>query len=644
MKCRALIGSRQRHTFTQPNHTDIKGIAMVQSILFFIICSLGYGYFTVGNFNFTSLQSLSINFGVGLGAFIVLGVILNALGIPLDWRIFLCLALILPIIRRFLMKQKLISIQKTGGDTPFLLAHYKSVLLLLIVFSQFAIYCYGAFQYPFLEDDDSWAHAAGIKYIAIEKNLNVAPGNFQYLNPYPPGYDLLFGILHQTSPSLYWTLKFFNALIISLSFLFFYYFVKVFSRDDLRALTTTFFLATIPCYLSHFIWAPALAMTLFFPAFYFLRKVPQDRNYIFPGAVVIAAIFLTQPTHSIKFVILTIIWGVLVLGFHKRLSRNLVLTAILATFLASIWWLPVIHNLWKENSCILLKAGSQREQRIYQTADIIPKMFNASSGTATHPYRWKDFLFPLRPNYINNPIGIGPALLFLAALGIYYVFVHWKRRDKDGHIYSLTALGWLVFTFLGVNSMTFHLPVGLFAFRFWMLLAIPIALFAAEGFLESLSRIKNERFHLMATAAFLFGVLFWSAYPKYFVNTTFWDWGSYWTSTVELKGYVLLREKLTPNTKVFSFSSNHLVIGHDMRADYWTKTYQDSFAKAFELNAAELHQRLKNLGFEYIIVGARERETYGSEVLDNKIQSLSQSSLFQAKFHVKDGAIIFKVM
>ena len=58
---------------------------------------------------------------------------------------------------------------------------------------------------------------AGVEYFSIEKNaFNENAESIRYMNPYPPAYDILFGILHQTNDSVYWTLKFFNALIISL--------------------------------------------------------------------------------------------------------------------------------------------------------------------------------------------------------------------------------------------------------------------------------------------------------------------------------------------------------------------------------------------------------------------------------------------
>ena len=102
-----------------------------------------------------------------------------------------------------------------------------SIFAMLIVFLvNFYIYGSGAFNYPYLEDDDSWAHAIGVKYFSIEKNaFGEGAEHIRYMNPYPPAYDILLGILHQTNDSVHWTMKFFNALIVSLSTIFFYFFV-----------------------------------------------------------------------------------------------------------------------------------------------------------------------------------------------------------------------------------------------------------------------------------------------------------------------------------------------------------------------------------------------------------------------------------
>ena len=87
--------------------------------------------------------------------------------------------------------------------------------MLVIFAANFYIYASGAFKYPYLEDDDSWAHTFGAKYVSMGNNVFEKDiEKLRYINPYPPSYDIWMGILHQTNDSMYWTLKFFNAFII----------------------------------------------------------------------------------------------------------------------------------------------------------------------------------------------------------------------------------------------------------------------------------------------------------------------------------------------------------------------------------------------------------------------------------------------
>ena len=189
--------------------------------------------------------------GIGLGVFVTLGVIINALGIPVDWRVFLVLASIAPMV--VLIKQKgrfafpKVKISKES---------IRLIAVLVLVLVSFFMYHKGSFSYPYLEDDDPWGHASSAKYVAVEKTLFVPEGKerlFQYLDPYPPGYSLVMGVLHQVSASISWTLKFFNTVIIVLGIAFFYFFARSFLNNANKALFATFVLFAIPSYLSHFI-------------------------------------------------------------------------------------------------------------------------------------------------------------------------------------------------------------------------------------------------------------------------------------------------------------------------------------------------------------------------------------------------------
>ena len=94
----------------------------------------------------------------------------------------------------------------------------------------------------------------------------------------------------------------------------------------------------------------------------------------------------------------------------------------------------------------------------------------------------------------------------------------------------------------------------------------------------------NDLRRSLALTISLFVIVCTSGIPKFSHNTSLWPWGVYWHSNDEIKGYVWLRKNLPANTKVFSFTDNLLVIGHDMRADYWSETYKSNFKNVMDAN------------------------------------------------------------
>jgi hypothetical protein len=608
----------------------------VVNIGLFLTYLYGLGYSATRFITNCSLETYVLRLGVGLGVFPVVLVGLHFFHVPLHWMILLILACCLPIFDLIVLKRKP---SYVPSQSRWWIQGVLAVVFAVMVFC----YCGGAFQYPWLEDDDPWTHAAGIKYIAIEHNIRVPSGMFYYLNPYPPAYGLLFGILHQTHPSLYWTLKFFNGFVISLGFLFFYLFAKELTRSDIKAALATVFLSAIPCYLSHFIWSHALIVTLFFPAFYcLLRLRKNDPRFIAPSALVIAGIFLTQPTQSLKFCIMAVLlWGAAWIT-EKKFHRSIVTVAALSGLLALMWWGPVIKDVLSGHSSLLARDDEKVSGTRLNTGETAKGLFHPAGGTATRKYTFHDYFFVSEHNLINNPVGVGPTLCFLTVLGL-LCHIHLIRAgDKDDRFYALTTLAWWVFTFLGMNSMTFDLPVGLFAFRFWMLFAIPTVLLSAEAMCRLVNGLEKPFIRKVVPFLLIASVVFTSGYAKFRVNRGLWPFGVYWNSLEELKGYLALRERFPPNTRVFAFSDNLLVIGHDMRADYWREDYRRAFAQAMRLDTRELNARLKRHGFEYLILSEREVHRWGWEFVNRRLKSLRESPYFTFVAGSK-GAWIFQV-
>src|SRR3989344_9533926 len=158
-------------------------MSIITVLLFFVYC-YGLG-FTVSSFvknseNFLERNLMRLGFGISLLPFLAL--VLNIIKIPADWRIILALSLAYPLYYLFRNYNKLnFSFKLTKTNL--------SIFAMLIIFSiNFYIYGTGAFNYPYLEDDDSWGHASGVKFYSMEKNAfsDTAAKEISYINPYPP--------------------------------------------------------------------------------------------------------------------------------------------------------------------------------------------------------------------------------------------------------------------------------------------------------------------------------------------------------------------------------------------------------------------------------------------------------------------------
>lgn len=303
--------------------------------------------------------------GIGIAAFLVVGVLLNLFRITLDWRLFLALALLGPIIYG-------IKVRKLPSfSAQSLLVKENLYLLLALVLFSFSLYMYasGAFSYPYLENDDPWHHAQSVTYVAQEKTL-FAPADykFKYLDPYPPGYALFMGILAQTNDSLSWTLKFGNALILALGSLFFYSFAKEFTGNRQQALFSTFVLVSLPSFFTHFIWAHTLVVVLVFPALYCLEKIKDDSKWAYPAAISIAGILLTQSSTGFVIAVMLILYLIVRSIYQKSLQKE-VLAAEIGGFLISLlWWYDkAISGLVKHSSKVL---ASPKYQEIAQEASL----------------------------------------------------------------------------------------------------------------------------------------------------------------------------------------------------------------------------------------------------------------------------------
>ncbi len=632
----------------------------IASIVLFFLYFWGFGFGLLKALKAKEapsfLERQIMRAGIGAGALILTAMILNIVNVPLDWKVFLALALLAPVI--YLSR----SFKHLKAPKPSLRKSDIAAIAVILIFAgSLYMYASGALSYPWLEDDDPWSHASGIKYVSVEKTLDQSPyRGFQYMNPYPPAYDFLIGLMHQTESSLSWTMKFFNALIVSLSLLFFYFFAKEFTRSSGKALFATAVLAAVPAYQSHFIWAPALAMMLFPVALYSLEMIKHDKKWKFIAAVAIGAMLVSHPTHSLTLFSMIAIYIIVKIIAEKDVKTYLA-AGICGVAASLSWWGVTWKSFFRAN---IVPSTQSIGQPVAESAGLlakilgnIPKVFNKWSGTASRPYHLQDFFVASSNNMINNPIGFGIVACILTIIGLFFAVLRIAKLAKGSRFvnrenaYLIITLLWLVLTFVIVNNLTFNLPLGFYAFRTWMILAVPVAIIAAEGLwglFAVLSSLKLEKtataFAKIAVVSLVVGGLwFTSAEQKYELNTRQWYYsGAFWTSPDEMQAYVWMKT-LPADTKVFSFLSDDQVTGMDKLSCGWCREVAEYRKTGFNDTAKETAWWMKSNGYEYMVIGGREAsETeFGAERVNAKLNELAGSGLFQV-VHQTNSAIILK--
>ncbi len=633
------------------------GIASV-ALFFLYFWGFGFGLLKAARAKESPLflERQIMRIGVGGAALIITAMVLNIANVPLDWKVFLALAMLAP--AAYLAR----NLKQLKAPKPSLRKSDIAAIAAIMIFAgSLYMYASGAFSYPWLEDDDPWSHASGVKYVSVEKTLDQSQyRGFQYMNPYPPAYDFLLALMHQTESSLSWTMKFFNALIVSLSLLFFYFFAKEFTGSSGKAVFATAVLAAVPAYQSHFIWAPALAMMIFPVALYSLEMTKHDKKWKWVAAAAIGAMLVSHPTHSLTLFAMIGIYLLVKLAAEKDIRTHAV--AGIGGILASMsWWGVTWKSFFKAN---IVPSTQSVGQPIAESAGLfakiignIPKVFNKYSGTASRPYTFQDFFVASSNNMINNPVGFGVVVCILALIGLFFAVARVAKLAKGSkfankeNAYLIITLIWLVLTFVIVNNLTFNLPLGFYAFRTWMILAVPVAIIAAEGLWGLFSLLqffrleKNAAFFakIAVVALILSGIWLTSAQQKYELNTRQWSYsGAFWTSQDEMQAYAWMKT-LPDDTMVFSFLSDDQVTGMDKLSCGWCKEVAEYRKTGFNDTAKGTAEWMKSNGYEYIVIGGREAsETeFGQERVNAKLNELANSGLFEVAYRT-DGAVVLR--
>lgn len=605
---------------------------MIFSIVIFFIIMAGLGFSLM---ELTSLkikrdfEKILMSLGLGLGVFPILAVTLNLLKIPLDWKIFLIISLITPIIK-IIKNKKIPKIKLVFNKSTIY------IIIVLILFASFlGVYLKGAFTYPYLENDDPWDHAISSKYISIEKTAyETTEFQFHYIDPYPPSYDILMGVIHQTNDSINWTLKFFNVLIISMGIIFFYFFVLKFTKDEAKSLASTFMITMIPCFMSHFIWSQTLALVLFFPAFYCLIQIREKKEFLIPSIIIISSILVSQPSTAAIFGIMAgLYWiSLLITNYFKKekifsKKNNLVFISLIGGVVGSlIYWIPMV-----------IKWGLMGTIRgIGLAKGLLSNATRDTSGGII--YSIKDFIIAPLQSKMDQPTGIGMIMFFLLIIGVLIYLINIKKVKKNN--YLTTLILWITFTIIGTQGNAF--PIKLFPHRFWAFLAIPTALIAGDMFVKIIKGFKRSKIKYGIFIILVIGIIWTSGYPKYVVETSYWPPGVFWTSNEELQGYIQLKN-LPANELVYSGCQNQdTPIGFDKLSFPWIKEVKDYKEKIILEDVNQNYNFLKKYKYQYLTLSSACAKGYGINKTNNKIIKFEVDNRFY-NIESNGGYILYKL-
>lgn len=604
-------------------------------------------FFAKNSDNFFERNIMRIGFG--LGAIPILGVILNLVKLPIDWKIFLLLSLILPVIMGYknFKKGKLVD-AKDFKLTKTNLYVLGAVLLFAV---SFYMYSSGSFSYPWLEDGDPWEYATAAYYISeqkthsrpmdlVEKHLETVEGYYygisHYAEPYPIGYSMVMGVLKQTSPEMIWTLKFFNSLIISLGMLFFFFMVKQLSKNNKIAFFSTLVLFVYPSYLTHFIFSQAMAVTMIYPAIYAFSRMRTESGgkFGYAAAICTSAVLMTQMVAGALFVLVFLgAYFAVSLFFDLKHAIRVALFGILGGILAFVYW-----------GQMLLKYGLKGIR--YQNAIAAGSGLLKPGQTNT---QFVDFSWIYNfAGRIDSPWGLSPAIFFLLIGSVAVIILLWKQlfgkeRIKQNY-WAIIGMAWLLL--MGLNQISQSLPFGFTPHRTWPHFGIAIAIVSGLAVYLVLSMFRKS--FVIKAAAFLliFGLLFGGSFTlKWRENTVMWPQHKFMQDmNSDLGGYIWLKT-LPTDTKITSVCRrDDELISFDKQSDAQWNLDQIEFKRAF-LNKTpeEIRTFYNERDYDYFIIDSNCVNTLGANETNNKINELANSGFIMRQPQEYANFLLFEV-
>ncbi|MBI4147875.1 hypothetical protein HY490_01145 [Candidatus Woesearchaeota archaeon] len=577
---------------------------MLLSVVVFFVLLWLLGYPLALGVKFSSREErVAMTFGLGLAVFPLLSVMLNWLSVPLHILTYVTLGVVSSVLVWWRMPQR-------HKEERELVPAMMALLLALVVV---VVFSFGAFRYAYLEDDDPWFHAMGVKYVAEHWTYSLDPAHWirSYLEPYPPSYDVLMGVLRQTNDSVQGTLKLFNVFLVGFAHLFFFFFARAVLQRTSYALFASVVLVVAPGFAGHFIWAQSLNIALMFPAL--LSVIKGWPWYV--TTLLFAGVGLSQLSSAVA------IYGMaFLLAAIGKKWQQIACLGLAGVIALSVFYVPMIEKYgwdrFKEGNSIFGETFSGGAE---------------SDTSGSFVYGWRDFVDVPLVTRIDQPTGFGSVIVFLAVAGLAVLL--WRRSKVTPWWLSVVAV--LLFTLAGLEGNT--LPMKLFPHRFWPFLAVPVALLCAVSLV-----VVPAKMRVWVAFAAIIALVVTAGYPKFVVQTTPWQPGGLWASKNELLGYLQLKDVLPRNTPILMLCTDRdEVVGLDFDSLPFDPDVLSLRRQFVNLTSQSLSEFMKRKQMEHVIIDNHCVKQHGKEKTGALLSAVRNSTAFMVKFETS-GMHLYK--
>jgi len=365
-------------------------------------------------------------------------------------------------------------------------------LVLLLLAAGIGFACLkGSLLSPTFLGRDPWPHALGIRYVADVGSLRQPDPSWptiQYVDAYPPLFDVLLSVPVTLAGSLNLPVKAFNAFLTGLGVLAFHL-LATRLLDGRRAVVATLFYAALPGNLSRHVWGHSVALILLFGGLAAALEARADRRWVWPGALCLGGALLAAPSQGIVNGTLLILLLAVGARASREWGKRLLATGVLALLVASVWFAGVVRRYGTDPVAITAAMQAPELRRSGATVEAIrsgaadpgapfaggaPRRYGLDDLLTFRPYRF--VLEALGEKSMDDvvPEGIGvPAAVLTLLFG--GLLVAGRAGGPERQALAL----WLVAALAGLLGPWFGLRF--FPWRFWLTLAPLVCLAAADA-------------------------------------------------------------------------------------------------------------------------------------------------------------------